>query len=407
MSLKGERIQRDFPVFSHHEEQGKRLVYLDSAASTLKPKQVIDTLSHYYQTSHANIHRGVYDLSMKATHMHDESRYKVQGFLGAANAEEIIFTRGTTESVNLVAQSLGDLILTPGTNVVISLMDHHANFVPWQVACKRYDCELRVIGIDTHGNLDMNQAEKLIDSQTAMVSIVHVSNTLGTVNPVEQLVSLAHTNGAYIMLDGAQAVGHFPVDVQQLGCDFYTFSGHKLFAPTGIGVLYGKKELLSKMPPYQFGGDMIKMVSVEETLFNELPYKFEAGTPDIGGAIALGAAIDYVESLGWEAIQAHDQELLQYATSRLEALSPLHIIGKSKKKVGIISFSLEGIHPHDVGTLLNEEGIAVRTGHHCTMPLMQFLGTPGTTRASLSIYNTKFDIDHLVEGLKRVFQTFS
>ena len=407
MSLKAERIRRDFPVFSHHESIGKQLVYLDSAASTLKPIQVIDSLSQYYQTSHANIHRGVYDLSMKATQMHDEARSKVQRFLGAAHPEEIIFTRGTTESINLVAHSLGELILTPGANVVISLMDHHANFVTWQILCKQYDCELRIIGIDALGNLDLAQAEELIDSKTVMVSVVHVSNTLGTVNPVEQLLALAKEQGAYTLFDGAQAVGHFPVDVQKLGCDFYTFSGHKLFAPTGIGGLYGKKELLSKMPPYQYGGDMIRAVSVEETLFNDLPYKFEAGTPDIGGAIALGVAMDYVESMGWEAIQAHDQELLQYATDRLEAFPSLEIIGKPNEKVAILSFTLEGVHPHDVGTLLNEEGIAVRTGHHCTMPLMHFLGTPGTTRASLSIYNTKLDIDHLVEGLHRVLHTFS
>ena len=286
-------------------------------------------------------------------------------------------------------------------------MDHHANFVTWQMACKQYDCELRVIGIDDQGDLDLVQADQLIDSQTAMVSLVHVSNTLGTVNPIEYLVRLAQARGAYTLVDGAQAVGHFPVDVQGLGCDFYTFSGHKLFAPTGIGVLYGRKELLSKMPPYQYGGDMIKTVSVEETLFNELPYKFEAGTPDIGGAIALGAAIDYVDLLGWEAIEEHDQDLLTYATERLEGLPPLRIIGKSNKKVAILSFTLEGIHPHDVGTILNDVGVAVRTGHHCTMPLMHFLGTPGTTRASLSIYNTKFDIDQLMEGLSRVLRTFS
>ena len=400
MSPSVEDIRKDFPIFSYHESKGKRLVYLDSAASTQKPQVVIDALSDYYAHSHANIHRGVYDLSMKATQLHDKSRKVVQEFLGAAFSEEIIFLRGTTEGINLVVNSMARDVMNPQSNVVISLMEHHANFVPWQMLCKEIGCELRIIPVDASGCLDMEEAQNLIDNNTAVLSIVHVSNTLGTINPIKELIALAKQVGAYTLVDGAQAVAHFPVDVQELDCDFYVFSGHKLFAPTGIGVLYGKKALLEQMSPYQYGGDMIRFVRVAETQFNQLPYKFEAGTPDIGGAIALAKAIEYVQELGWDWILRHNKSLLTFATEQIEAVNGLRFIGTSQQKIGVISFTLEGIHPHDMGTLLNEKGIAVRTGHHCTMPLMEHLGIPGTTRASLSLYNTEEDIDQLIEGIQ-------
>ncbi len=400
MSPSVEDIRKDFPIFSYHESQEKQLVYLDSAASTQKPQVVIDALSDYYAHSHANIHRGVYDLSMKATQLHDKSREKVQEFLGAAYSEEIIFVRGTTEGINLVVNSMARDILQPHSNVVLSLMEHHANFVPWQMLCKEIGCELRVIPLNSSGSLDMEAAHKLVDKNTAFLSIVHVSNTLGTINPIKELIALAKQVGAYTLVDGAQAVAHFPVDVQELDCDFYVFSGHKLFAPTGIGILYGKKALLEQMSPYQYGGDMIRFVKIEETQFNQLPYKFEAGTPDIGGAVALAEAIRYVQHLGWDWIHAHNQRLLSYATVQLGRMEGVKLIGIAQDKIGVISFILEGIHPHDMGTLLNEKGIAVRTGHHCTMPLMEHLEIPGTTRASLSIYNTEEDIDQLIEGIQ-------
>ena len=406
MSPESKEIRKDFPILSQAHPSGNPLVYLDSAASTQKPRVVIEALSDYYMHSHANIHRGVYHLSQKATALHEAARETVQQFLGAAHPEEIIFVRGATEGINLVAQSLGTSLAKPGRNIVVSLMEHHANFVPWQILCQATGCELRVIPVTTSGDLDLTQAKEMIDSQTVMLALVHISNSLGTVNPIEGLIKHARSVGAYSLIDGAQSVSHLPIDVEKLGCDFFVFSGHKLFAPTGIGVLYGRKEILEQMPPYQSGGDMIRAVSIEKTLFNTLPYKFEAGTPDIAGAIALARGIEYIQNIGWDWIQAHDQQLLAYATERLQGFPELRMIGQAEKKSSICSFLFGEVHPHDLGTLLDEEGIAIRTGHHCTMPLMEFLEAPGTARASFSIYNTPEEIERLVNGLSGVKKLF-
>ncbi len=399
------RIRQDFPILQQRIH-GKPLVYLDNAASTQKPQVVIDTVSRYYETINANIHRGVHLLSEQATQAYEDARVKVQRFLNAAQAREIIFVRGTTEAINLVAGSFGRTNVKSGDEVLITHMEHHSNIVPWQMLCEAQGAKLRVAPISDAGELLLDEFEKLLTPRTKIVSVVHVSNTLGTINPVRRLIAMARARNIPVLLDGAQAVPHLPVDVQELDCDFYAFSGHKLFGPTGTGVLYGKAKLLEAMPPYQGGGDMISSVTFEKTTYNVLPYKFEAGTPNIAGPIGLAAAIGYVNALGLDAISSYEQDLLDYTTEKLKQVSGVQIIGNAKEKAGAISFVLDGVHPHDIGTILDQEGIAIRTGHHCTMPLMDRFGVPATARAALAFYNTKEEIDALVAGLYRVKEMF-
>jgi cysteine desulfurase/selenocysteine lyase len=399
-------VRKDFPIL-HREVQGKPLVYLDSAATSQKPQSVIDALVRYYSETNANVHRGVHTLSQEATDEYEGARSKVRKLINAKEDAEIIFTRGTTESINLVARTLGTQLIGEGDEVIISNMEHHSNVVPWQMLCDERGAHLRVVPINDDGELLMDEYEKLIGPRTKLVSIVHLSNALGTINPAKDIVSTAHQHGIPVLLDGAQSTPHMPVDVRDLDCDFYAFSGHKLYGPTGIGVLYGKRELLESMPPFQGGGDMIKSVTFEKTLYNDLPYKFEAGTPHIAGVIGLGAAIDYVTELGLDRAEAYERELLEYGTEQLQAIEGLRLIGTAQQKGGVLSFLLEGIHPHDIGTVLDTQGIAIRTGHHCTQPLMQRFQIPATARASLAFYNTKAEIDALVEGIHKTFEVFS
>ena len=401
-----EKVRADFPVLQL-QVNGKPLVYLDNGATSQKPQSVIDELVRYYSTENANVHRGVHTLSQNATDDYEGARAKVKRLLNAADDHEIIFTRGTTDSINIVAQSLGRHTLGPGDEVIVSNMEHHSNIVPWQMLREEKGVVLRVVPIDDSGELLMDEYEGMLSPRTKLVSITHVANALGTIVPVEQIISMAHAQGVPVMLDGAQAVPHMAVDVQQLDCDFYVFSGHKLFGPTGIGVLYGKAGLLEAMPPVQGGGDMIKSVTFEKTIYNDLPYKFEAGTPNIAGAIGLGAAIDYVQSVGYDSFAAHEDQLLDYGTKALEQIGGLRIIGTAPRKAGILSFVLENIHPHDIGTILDSEGVAVRTGHHCAQPVMQRFQIPATVRASMAMYNTKEDIDALVRSIDRVIEVFS
>jgi len=398
-------IRAEFPVLSE-KIHGKPLVYLDNAATAQKPLRVIETLDRYYREYNSNIHRGVHTLSEKATSEYENARVKTRDFIHAASASEIIFTRGTTESINLVAQSYGRSSLKPGDEIIISEMEHHSNIVPWQILCEQTGAVLKVIPINDEGELIFEEFEKLLGSRTKIVSVGHLSNALGTINPIKQLTELAHAHGALVVIDGAQAVPHCPVDVQDLDCDFYCFSSHKLFGPTGVGVLYGKYHLLDAMPPWQGGGDMIKMVTFEKTLYNDLPYKFEAGTPHIAGVIGLGAAIDYVSSLGLNAIASHESVLLEYATDAAAAIPGLRLIGTAKQKAGILSFVLDNVHPHDIGTILDHDGIAIRTGHHCAMPVMERFKVPATARASLAVYNTLEEIDRFVEGIKKAKKVF-
>ncbi len=401
-----EAVRRDFPILSR-EIGGKPLVYLDSAATSQKPQVVIDTLSAYYTGMNANIHRGVHTLSQEATEAYEGARGKVRQLINAAEDAEIVFTRGTTEGINLVAQTLGAQRLGQGGEVVISNMEHHSNVVPWQILCEQTGGRLRVVPINDDGELLMDEYESLLGPQTALVSIVHMSNALGTINPVKDIVALAHAHGIPVLLDGAQATPHLPVDVRELDCEFYAFSGHKLFGPTGIGVLYGKREWLESMPPYQGGGEQIKSVTFEKTIYNDLPYKFEAGTPHIAGVIGLGAAIDYVNGVGLARAAAHEHELLEYGTEQLQSIEGLRLIGTAREKAGVLSFVLDGIHPHDIGTVLDTQGIAIRTGHHCAQPLMQRFQIPATARASFAFYNTRGEIDALVEGIHKTFEVFS
>ena len=401
-----EAVRRDFPILSR-EIGGKPLVYLDSAATSQKPQVVIDALVAYYSDINANVHRGVHTLSQEATDAYEGARSKVRQFINAAEDEEIIFTRGTTEGINLVAQTLGAQRAEQGSEVIISNMEHHSNVVPWQILCEQRGARLRVVPINEDGELLMDEYEKLLGPQTALVSIVHMSNALGTINPVKDIVAMAHSHGVPVLLDGAQSAPHLPVDVRDLDCDFYAFSGHKLFGPTGIGVLYGKRELLESMPPYQGGGEQIKSVTFEKTIYNDLPYKFEAGTPHIAGVVGLGAAIDYVNGIGLERAAAYEHELLEYGTEQLQAIEGLRLIGTAREKASVLSFLLDNIHPHDIGTVLDTQGIAIRTGHHCAQPLMQRFQIPATARASLAFYNTKAEIDALVEGIHRTFEVFS
>jgi cysteine desulfurase/selenocysteine lyase len=394
-------IRSQFPILEQ-EIYGKPLVYFDNAATNQKPLRVIDALDNYYKTINSNIHRGVHYLSQQATNAFEESRKTVQHFINAKHSHEIIFTRGTTESINLVAAAFGKKFLKTGDTVVISTMEHHSNIVPWQMACETYGAKLKVIPIDESGTIIFEEFEKLLDNSCKIVAITHVSNTLGTVNDIEKIISMAHNRNIPVMIDGAQSISHIKIDVQQLDCDLLCFSSHKMYGPMGVGVLYGKEALLNELPPYQGGGEMIKTVTFEKTTYNELPFKFEAGTPNVGDVIALKEAIDFILSIGYDKIAAHEDHLLNYATTQLQKIDKLRIIGTSPHKTSVVSFLLDNIHPYDVGIILDKLGIAVRTGHHCTQPLMDFYKIPGTVRASFAIYNTTQEIDRLVEALKRV-----
>ncbi|MGH7596008.1 MAG: SufS family cysteine desulfurase [bacterium] len=398
-----ERIREDFPIL-RQKVRGKPLVFLDSAATSQKPQVVIDALRHYYEAENANIHRGVYYLSEIATNAYEGTRQKIKEFINANSIKEIVFVRGTTEGINLVASSYGRKNIREGDEIVISAMEHHSNIVPWQMLCEETGAKLRVIPINDDGELIVEEFEKLLNKKTKLVAVVHTSNSLGTINPVKRLVDIAHDRNVPVLVDGAQAMPHGKIDVKKLGCDFFVFSGHKVFGPTGVGVLYAKEALLEKMPPYQGGGDMIKSVTFEKTLYNDLPHRFEAGTPNIAGVIGLGKALDYVAGSGYEKIAAYEHELLNYATAALSTIKPLRIIGTAKEKAAVISFVLEGIHPHDVGTILDRDGIAVRTGHHCTQPVMERFNIPATSRASFAFYNTTAEADLLVKGLQNVIK---
>lgn len=400
-----EAVRKDFPILSR-KIHGKNLVYLDNAATTQKPLSVIEAESNYYLKINSNIHRGVHHLSEEATRAFEESRTKVKNFLSAKSEKEIIFTRGTTEAVNLTAQAYVKNILSEGDEIIISHMEHHSNIVPWQLLCNEKKAKLKIIPISDSGEIIFDEFEKLISPKTKFISVVYVSNSLGTINPVEQIIGKAHSHNIPVLLDAAQAVNHIPCNVQQLDCDFLAFSGHKLYGPTGIGVLYGKEELLNSMPPYQGGGDMISKVTFEETTFNDLPYKFEAGTPNIAGAIGLGKAIDYISSIGLEKIYQHEKELLEYATMKLSKLDGIKIIGQAADKCSVLSFICENVHPHDVGTFLDFEGVAIRTGHHCTQPLMIRYNVPATSRASFGLYNTFEEADIFIDGVKKVIEAF-
>ena len=399
------QIRADFPIL-RQTINGQPLAYLDNAATGQKPQPVIDALVHYYATENSNVHRGVHTLSQRATDAYEGAREKVRQFINAAADREIIFVRGTTEGINLVAQTWGRQNVGPGDEIILSAMEHHSNIVPWQILSQEKGARLRIIPINDEGELLLDEYESLLNDRTKLVSVVHQSNALGTINPVEQIVELAHRRGVPVLLDGAQSIAHLPVDVSRLDCDFYVFSGHKLYGPTGIGVLYGKAALLAAMPPYQGGGEMIRSVTFEETLYNTIPNKFEAGTQNIAGSVGLGAAIDYVTALGMDNIAAYEQELLTYGTARLSEIGPVRLIGTARHKGSILSFVMENAHPHDVGTILDAAGVAVRTGHHCAQPLMERYGIPATVRASLAFYNTKEEIDTLVRGIDRVIEIF-
>jgi cysteine desulfurase / selenocysteine lyase len=398
-------VRDDFPILATRL-YGKPLVYLDNAATTQKPQAVIDRLTRYYAHENANVHRGVHSLSERATEAYERARQTVCRFLNAADPQGIVFVRGTTEAINLVAQTYGRVYVGTGDEIVLTVMEHHSNIVPWQMLCEQKGARLRVVPMTDSGELRLDEYEALLSDRTRIVAVGHVSNALGTINPIRRIVEIAHTRGVPVLVDGAQAVSHLAVDVQALDCDFYAFSGHKLFGPTGIGVLYGKPELLGSMPPYQGGGDMIRSVRFEKTLYNTLPYKFEAGTPNIAGAIGLSAAIEYLQLLGFERIAEHERDLLAHGTRALMNIPGLKFTGTASEKAGILSFVLEGVHPHDVGTILDREGIAIRTGHHCCQPLMDRLGVPATARASLSLYNTREEIDALASALSRVREVF-
>lgn len=400
-----EKIRNDFPILKTIVH-GKPLVYLDNAATTQKPQYVIDKTNNYYKKYNANIHRGVHALSQEATKEFESARIIVKNFINALGKNEIIFTRGTTESINLVASSYGRKNIKAGDEIIISTMEHHSNIVPWQMLCEEKDAKLKIIPVNDEGEIIFEEFEKLICERTKFISVVYASNSLGTVNPVKNIIDLAHQYDIPVMLDAAQAVNHLKIDVQELDCDFLAFSGHKLYGPTGIGVLYGKVNHLESMPPYQGGGDMISKVTFEHTTYNELPHKFEAGTPDIVGAIGLGAAIEYIEKIGLGNIARHENLLLEYATNAVKDLSGLRILGTAKEKIGVLSFHFENVHPHDVGTFLDFEGVAIRTGHHCTQPLMRRFNVPATSRASFGMYNTKEEVDVLVNGLKKILEVF-
>ena len=401
-----QRVRRDFPILEQ-KVHGKPLVYLDNAATTQKPQSVLDAIIRYYSEDNANVHRGVHQLSERATEAYEQARSIAQRFLNAAGPQEIIFVRGTTEAINLVAQTYGRRNVGAGDEIIITAMEHHSNIVPWQMLCEEKGGRLRVAPINDRGELLLEEFEKLLGPKTKLVAVGHVSNALGTINPVRRIIELAHQQGVPVLIDGAQAAPRLKVDVRELDADFYAFSGHKIYGPTGIGVLYGKAALLEAMPPYQGGGDMISSVTFEKTLYNKLPHKFEAGTPHMAGAIGLGAALEYVNRLGIENIAAHEQEMLAYATEKVAAIPGVRPIGTAREKTGVLSFVLEPIHPHDIGTILDQEGIAIRTGHHCAQPVMQRFGVPATARASFGLYNTREDVDALVRGLHKVREVFA
>jgi len=401
-----ERIREDFPILQE-KIHGKPLIYLDNAATSQKPKAVIDALVHYYSHDNANVHRAVHLLSTRATEACERTREKVRGFINAASTNEIIFVRGTTEGLNVVAQTYGRQNIKAGDEVLISGLEHHSNIVPWQMLCKEKQARLRVVHIDDRGVIPLDQFEKALNGRTRLVALAHVSNALGTVNPLSRMIEMAHCWNLPVVVDGAQAVPHMAVDVRALGADFYAFSGHKLFGPTGIGVLYGKETLLDAMPPFQGGGDMIRSVTFEKTEYNVLPYKFEAGTPHVAGIVGLGAAIDYINGIGLDGIAAYEHELLEYTTAAISQLSGVRIIGTAPSKASVISFVVDSAHPHDIGTILDREGIAVRTGHHCAQPVMDRFQIAATTRASLAFYNTVAEVDALIAGIRKVQEFFS
>lgn len=405
MSYNVEEIRQDFPILQR-DVYGRPLIYLDNAATTQKPRSVVEAISNEYYSTNANVHRGVHFLSQKATDLHEAARERVRQFINARSTAEVLFTRGTTESLNLVASSFGEAFLKEGDEVIVSVMEHHSDIVPWQLLRERKGIVIRVIPMDDSGRLDLEAYERLFSERTRLVCVAHVSNVLGTVNPVKQMAATAHAHGAYMLVDGAQSIPHFKVDVQDLDCDFLTFSGHKIYGPTGIGVLYGRESLLEKMPPYQGGGEMIARVTFEHTTYERLPYKFEAGTPDYVGTHALAAAIDYVEALGMDEIAAHERRLTQYAMERLGAIKDMHLYGTTPDKDAVVAFNVGNIHPLDLGTLLDRLGIAIRTGHHCAQPLMQRCGVEGMARASFALYNTMDEIDKLAEGIERVSKMF-
>ena len=400
------KIRDDFPIL-RTAVRGKQLVYFDNAATTQKPQSVIDAVTKFYHFQNANIHRGVHELSEIATFEYEKSRGKIKLFLNAKSNSEIIFTHGATESLNLIANSFSDAFICEGDEIIISTMEHHSNIVPWQIVCEKKKAKLKIIPINEDGEIIFEEFEKLISEKTKLISIVHASNSLGTINPIEKIISLAHQNNILVLVDGSQSAAHFKVDVQKLDCDFFVFSGHKVYAPTGIGVLYGKEKLLEKLPPFLAGGDMILNVTFEKTTYNDLPFKFEAGTPNIEGAIGLGVAIDYLNANNFDDLSNHENELLNYATNEIMKIEDIKIIGTAKNKTSILSFVFNEIHPHDVATILDKEGIATRSGHHCTQPVMQRFKLPATTRASFSFYNTFNEIDHLILSLKKVKNIFS
>ena len=400
-----EKIRQDFPILKV-KVRDKLLVYLDNAATTQKPRSVIETLERYYAWENSNIHRGIHYLSERATASFEGAREKVRKFLNAADSKEIVFTKGATEAVNLVAHSFGGKFVGAGDEILISTLEHHSNIVPWQILCESSGAILKVIPINDQGELLLPDYEKLLSVRTKLVAVTHVSNALGTVNPVEEMIRLAHGKNIPVLVDGAQAVPHLKVDVQKLDCDFYLFSGHKVYGPTGIGVLYGKAKWLEEMPPYQGGGDMISSVTFEKTTYNKIPYKFEAGTPHIAGAIGLGAALDYIQETGIERIAGHEQELLTYGTELLSKMAEVKIVGEASHKAAVISFTVKDVHPHDIGTLLDGEGVAIRAGHHCAMPLMQRLKLPATCRASFGLYNTREEVDRLAKALRKAIEVF-
>jgi len=393
-----ESIRRDFPILDQ-KIYGKTLIYLDNAASTQKPKQVLEALNYFYEAQNSNIHRGVHYLSQKATIAYEEVRETIHKFLNTRYSHEVIFTRGTTESINLVASSFGKRYVNRGDEIVVSAMEHHSNIVPWQMMCEERGATLRVIPMNEQGELILESLDSILTEKTRIVSIAHVSNALGTVNPIKTIIEKAHQKNIPVLIDGAQSVAHYKIDVQELDCDFYVFSGHKLYAPMGIGVLYGKEEFLNEMPPYHGGGEMIKEVTFAKTTYNDLPFKFEAGTPNVGGTLALQSAINYVENIGIEVIDSWENELLNYATQKLSVIEGIRFIGTAPKKAAVLSFLIGNIHPFDMGTLLDRMGIAVRTGHHCAQPVMDFFGIPGTVRASFAFYNTKEEIDNLLSSI--------
>jgi cysteine desulfurase/selenocysteine lyase len=400
-----ERLRRDFPILSRRVH-GKPLVYLDNAATTQKPIPVIEAERRVYQEYYANVHRGVHLLSVASTEEYEKVREKVRALLGAPDKREIVFTRGTTESVNLVAQAYGRRFVGPGDEVLITHLEHHSNIVPWQMLCEEKGAKLKVAPIDARGEVVLEEYEKLLNPRTKIVAFAHVSNALGTVNPIETMTSLAHMQGAVVLVDGAQAVPRLPVDVSRIGCDFYAFSGHKMYGPSGAGVLWGRAMLLDAMPPWQGGGDMIGSVTFAKTTWNVLPYKFEAGTPNIAGTIGLGAAADYVAAIGLSRIAAHEDDLLAYATASLEKVPGVRVVGTAREKAAVLSFTIKGVHPHDIGTVLDRAGVAVRTGHHCAQPVMDFFKVPATARASFGLYNTRSDVDALIEGIHEVIRMF-